>query len=393
MKKKPPSQAEMVRVWTWVIVRTFLIIVGIMLAAWLLYQLRTVLLLLIVSIFFCYLIAPLVRLLEQPVYVAGREIKMSRGLAIITVYVMTGLLLFLSIRLISPLMSQQVDELKDKWPNYQEVARGKFNDLANWASHLKLPDQVRKDFMDRANNTVASIGPWLGSLLLGAVGYLPYLLWLIIVPIFSFFLLKDAARFELGLVALLPDEKLRKRAHYLMEDVSKTLAAYIRAQLTACIEVGMVITFGLAIIGAPYAVVLGAMAGLLEFLPLIGPLIAASVIFLLTLTVSLKLALIVAIFLALLRIAQDYIIYPRIVGHGIEMHPLVVIIAILAGAELGGLIGVFFSIPFVGLMIVVYNHYLAYRGRQGATGPVSPEQVERELKRDSPPELVSALEK
>jgi predicted PurR-regulated permease PerM len=395
LKKEPPSQSEMVRVWTWVIVRTFLIIVGVLLAAWLLYQLRTVLLLLIVSIFFCYLIAPLVRLLERAVYIRGREIKMPRGLALISVYVLIGLLLFLSTRLISPLMTQQVDELKNKWPTYQQVARDKFNDLANWTSHLKLPGQLRDDLMTRANDAVTSIGPWLGGLLLGAVGYLPYLLWLILVPVFSFFLLKDAAKFEVGLIALLPNERLRKRAHYFMEDVSKTLAAYIRAQITACVEVGVVVTSGLAIIGAPYAVVLGVMSGLLEFLPLIGPLIAASVIFLLALTVSLKLALGAALFLALLRIAQDYIIYPRIVGHGIEMHPLVVIIAILAGAELGGLIGVFFSIPFVGLMIVVHNHYLAYKGRQGDGGPVNPAQFERELQRDPPPELApaSALEK
>ena len=172
--------------------------------------------------------------------------------------------------------------------------------------------------------------------------------------------------------------------------MSKTLAAYIRAQITACIEVGILITIGFSIIGVPYAIVMGAVAGMLEFLPMIGPFIFATVAFLLALTVSLKLALIVALFLAVLRIAQDYIIYPRIVGHGIEMHPLVVIIAILSGFELGGLIGVFLSIPFVGLMIVVYNHYLAYRGRQGAAGPVSAEQFERELQRPPQPELASA---
>ncbi len=235
--------------------------------------------------------------------------------------------------------------------------------------------------MARGNELVSSIGPWMGRLLFSAFGYLPYLLWLIIVPIFSFFLLKDAAKIEHSLVALLPNEKLRKRAHWLLEDVSKTLAAYIRAQITACIEVGILVTIGFSIIGVPYAIVMGAVAGLLEFLPMIGPFIFAIIAFLLALTVSLKQALVVALFLAVLRIAQDYIIYPRIVGHGIEMHPLVVIIAILSGFELGGLVGVFLSIPFVGLMIVAYNHYLAYRGRQGATGPVSAEQFERELQR------------
>ncbi len=380
----------MVRVWTWVILRTFLIIVAITLSAWILYQLGTVILLLIFSIFFCYLIAPLVRIAEQPLYVSGRELKIPRGLAILLVYICIGLFLFVSIRLISPLMTQQVDDLKSQWPNLQDDARSKFNDLSNWMQHLKLPDQLRNDLIERGNQLVGSIGPWLGKLLLGVFGYLPYLLWLVIVPIFSFFLLKDAAKFEYGLVALLPSEKLRKRAHWLLEDVSKTLAAYIRAQITACIEIAILVTVGFGIIGVPYAIVMGAVAGMLEFLPMIGPFIFATIAFLLALTVSLKLAFIVALFLAVLRILQDYIIYPRIVGQGIEMHPLVVIIAILSGFELGGLIGVFLSIPFFGLMIVVYNHFLVYRGRQGTEGPISAEQFERELKRTSQPELMPA---
>jgi predicted PurR-regulated permease PerM len=380
----------MVRVWTRIIVRTFVIIVAIILSAWILYQLGTVLLLIIFSVFFCYLIAPLVRLIEHPIYIAGREFKAPRGVAILFVYIAIGVFLFLFTQLVSPLMTQEVDTLKEQWPRYKDAASGGFNKVSNWMQDLKLPQQLRDDLMSRANNLVNSFGAWIASMLVGAFSYLTYLLWLILVPIFSFFMLKDAAKFERALVALLPNEKLRKRAHWMLEDVSKTLAAYIRAQITACIEIGVLVTTGLGLIGAPYAVVLGAMAGLLEFLPMIGPFIAACIIFFMTLTQSLKLALGVALFLALLRIAQDYIIYPRIVGQGIEMHPLVVIIAILSGAELGGLIGVFLSIPTVGLMIVVYNHYLAYKGRQGEGGPVSAEQFERELQRDPQPELAPA---
>ena len=90
-------------------------------------------------------------------------------------------------------------------------------------------------------------------------------------------------------------------------------------------------------------------------------------------------ALIVALFLAILRMLQDYFIYPRIVGRGIKMHPLVVIMAILGGAEIGGLVGVFLSIPVVGLVIVFYNHYLAFRGIQNLRVVVQSENAEGEV--------------
>jgi len=164
----------------------------------------------------------------------------------------------------------------------------------------------------------------------------------------------------------------------LLLDVSRTLAAYIRAQITACIVVGTVMMGGLYVIGAPYSIVLGALGGLLEFLPLVGPLISAAIIVGLTLTSSLKTAFVVALFLAVLRMVQDYFIYPKIVGRGIKMHPLVVIMAILAGAEIGGLVGIFLSIPVVGLVIVFYNHYLAFRGIQSLRVVTDPQEGEGE---------------
>jgi predicted PurR-regulated permease PerM len=368
LKETTPDQSKLIRLWTRVIVRVLIVLIGIVVAAWLLYALSTLLLLLVISIFFCYMIAPLVRLFEQPLYFRGRELKMPRGLAILFIYVIIGFVLFFALQLVWPVLSDQIKELGANLPAYiqsSSAAIGKtVNDSNSWVRHLKLPPQWRDYLMSGTSQITEGMLPWLRSLLFAALALFKYLPWLILVPILSFFLLKDAAALERAVVDLFPNERLQKRVHWLLLDVSRTLAAYIRAQLTACVEVGTLVTIGLGLIGAPYAVVVGAISGLLEFIPMIGPFIAALIAFSLTLTVSFKLALVVAAFLAALRIAQDYIIYPRIVGHGIRMHPLVVIIAILGGAEIGGLVGVFLSIPFVGLIIVAYNHYLAYRGLQ-----------------------------
>ena len=381
MKEKLHQNSEMIRLWTQVIVRVIFLLAALAIASWLLFEIRTLLLLLVVSIFFCYLVAPIVHFLEQPIYLGGREIRIPRAIAITVVYLLIAVVVFLVVQLMWPPLSQQMADLAKNLPGYAKSAEAGvnkvFNDANSWMRHVRLPPQWRDAVFARASELANSIAFWLTESLAGALGYLHYLTWPILVPVLSFFLLKDAVYFEQNLVALLPNERLQKRAHWLLMDVSRTLAAYIRAQITACLFVGAVMMIGLTLVGAPYPVVLGAIGGLLEFIPLVGPLISALVIVGLTLTISFKTALMVALFLAVLRMVQDYFIYPKIVGRGIRMHPLVVIIAILAGAEIGGLIGIFFSIPAVGLIIVFYNHYLAYRGIQKLQ-VVVPDQSEGE---------------
>lgn len=370
----------MIRLWTLVIVRVVFLLAGLIIACWLLYEIRTLLLLLVLSIFFCYLMAPIVHFLEQPVYLFNHEFRLRRSMAIALVYLLIGAGLFVGLRMIWAPLWDQINELAKNMPTYVKSVTDTSNNVVNgansWMRHLKLPTASREYLLDHIQNIAESGLPWLESVLGRIVGLTPYLTWLILVPVLSFFLLKDAATFEQNLIALLPNERLQKRAHWLLLDVSRTLAAYIRAQITACVVVGALVMIGLSLIGAPYPIVLGAIAGLFEFIPLIGPLISATVIFGFSLTVSFKTALIVALYLAILRFAQDYYLYPRIVGRGIKMHPLVVIVAILAGAEIGGLIGIFLSIPVVGLVIVFYNHYLAYRGIQSLRVVVPAEQPE-----------------
>ncbi|HWN08023.1 MAG TPA: AI-2E family transporter, partial [Pyrinomonadaceae bacterium] len=97
-------------------------------------------------------------------------------------------------------------------------------------------------------------------------------------------------------------------------------------------------------------------------------------------------AFIVLIFLGVLRIVQDYIVYPRLIGHGIHLHPLAVIIAILSGAELAGVAGIFLAIPVVAILTVLYRHWLEHRGSEGLADLLEPTPGEPEV-----PEAVADL--
>jgi predicted PurR-regulated permease PerM len=151
----------------------------------------------------------------------------------------------------------------------------------------------------------------------------------------------------------------------LFEDINDTLAAYMRAALLACLLVGVVCTIGFVLIGVPYALLFGVVAGLLEFIPLVGPLAVALGAILVAGFHSFNQAMWVLVFLGALRLAQDYVVFPRLVRRGINMHPLGVIVAILSGAELAGFAGVFLAIPAVAVLSVMHRHLLEYRGSGG----------------------------
>jgi predicted PurR-regulated permease PerM len=108
--------------------------------------------------------------------------------------------------------------------------------------------------------------------------------------------------------------------------------------------------------------VLGILAGFLEFIPLVGPLTVATLAVLLASFHSPGRALAVFIFLVVLRIIHDYVTYPRIIGQGIHLHPLAVILAILCGAELAGVAGIFLAIPVTAIISVTYRHWMEHRG-------------------------------
>src|SRR6185369_3243539 len=148
------------------------------------------------------------------------------------------------------------------------------------------------------------------------VGSLP---WLVLIPIFAFFLLKDAEDLRDAVVSLSGDDARRERVRAVLHDVNEALAAYIRAQLTTCLIVGTINSIGFVVIGVPYALVLGVASGVLELIPLVGPGIVAVVVVAISLFHGGGIAALIAVaFLGVVRILQDYVIYPRLIGSHID---------------------------------------------------------------------------
>jgi predicted PurR-regulated permease PerM len=223
-----------------------------------------------------------------------------------------------------------------------------------------------RDAIDRAaRQAVTAGGTYVTSDLLPRLaGWVVYLPWLILVPILAFFLLKDAGLFRKAALRILPRGHLRSRGDEFLVEINDTLAAYTRAQVTACLLIGLACTIGFFLIGVPYAVVLGVAAGLLEFIPLAGPLTIGVLATGFAAFHSLGQAAAVLLFLVVLRAVQDYVVYPKLVGTGVHLHPLGIILAILCGAALGGLAGIFLAIPLVAVLTLTVRHYRDHRAAE-----------------------------
>jgi predicted PurR-regulated permease PerM len=364
-----PSAKENAQAAAWVQTRVVLRIIGILLAViavlWVVYKLTTVLLLVVLSIFFAYLVAPLVDLVQRPIRIGRRERVIHRGLAIGIVYLVLFLGIGLGIYFLAPQLGAQFPEFKQQATTYYKTITSASDRLNQYFMQHRMPEAIVKAINNTFLGVIARGGELASTAFERMLGWLIFIPWLVLIPILSFFFLKDADNFRRSVLAMLPRGRLRWRGDEFFQDINSTLAAYIRAQLTACLLVGVICSVGFALLGLPSPLVLGLIAGMLEFVPLVGPLVVAILAVMLALLHSgLAMAFVVMIFLGVLRIVEDYVIYPRLIGQGIHLHPLAVILAILAGAEIAGVAGIFLAIPVIAVITVSYRHWLEHRGHE-----------------------------
>lgn len=347
------------------LLRVILVIVAVAAALWAVYSLAGVLLLVVLAMFFAYLIAPLVEVVRRPFILRGRERLMPRAAAIGIVYIALFGSGVVASYVVLPNLSNQLAAFARQAPTYLAQARDQFRSWKFFINQDRVPVTVR-DAVDKAMaRSMTAAEDHVSQAVVGLIELLSYLPWLVLIPILAFFLLKDAEAFRRSALLALPLGRLRGRGAEFVQDVNLTLAAYIRAQLIACVLIGTVCTIGFLSLGVPYALVLGLLAGLLEFIPLVGPLVLALSASAISSFDSAGEAAAVLLFLGLLRITHDYVVYPRLMGHGVHLHPLAIILAILCGAELGGIAGIFLAIPVTAVLSVSYRHWLKYRGSEG----------------------------
>ena len=312
--------------------------------------------LLLLSLFFAYLLSPVVAQASTRLRFGPRGRPLGRSAAILLIY----LLLFVPgavawrmesdgirqwVRVTAP---QAVDHL---------FSGGDFETIDRLIAAAPMPASARPMARRRVNGAIAYIQGQVRTTLGTLIDAARYAAWLIVAPVLAFVLLTAWPAFRRSTLRVLPRGHLQWRGEEYFQDVNSALAGYIRAQTVAGIGIGLACVAGFALIGLPSAVSLGVSAGILELVPGIGPVTAL----LMAVTQSGDKALTVIAFLVALRIVQDTLVYPRLIRHGMHLSTPAVVLSLWTGAALGGAGGVILAIPVAGFLSVSLRHWREYR--------------------------------
>jgi predicted PurR-regulated permease PerM len=307
-----------------------------------------------------YLVNPLVNLLE-------RRIK-SRTWAVLLAYLAFLVILAVAIALLVPLVGREFAAFSTDLPGYISTVERWIEDFDRYLDRTAIGRMVDLDpatVLSRAAGAVAADIQNIVAIIPATIAILGQILLVLVISLYILLLLpkmhekfKAAASDELKGV-------YERFVVYLGGQVSK----YVKGQLILMTAVGLVTGLGLWVIGLPYAVVLGIVAGLFEIIPYFGPVLSGVVAITVALTVSPATALLALLVVVVVQTLESNTLSPLILGKTVEINPLVVLLVLLVGGELLGILGIILAVPvFVilrGTYLFVRDNFAYIRSNEG----------------------------
>ena len=336
-----------------------------------LYVARATLIAFLFAIFFAYLMSPLVMQLER--------LLKGRGRAIAVIYTLLLALVIVFFVVVGPKMTREGARLGQSLPRLlADLSSGdltkRLGQAHGWSEATTRPIQA---FLVSHQDDITQLAQRIG-LRVADVAKQAWLLF--IVPLLSIFFLKDGRLFSDFLLSTVQSRPQREFLENVLNDLNFMLAHFIRAQLILAALTLVVYSAFLAIIHGPNPLVLGTVGGVLEFVPVVGPLVGAITIMAVALLTGYPHWIVLLIFLGVWRLIQDYVSSPRIMGESMELHPLAAIFGVMAGGEVAGILGVYLSIPVMATLRIIFRRWRLYAEKK-KFGPLSEFPLHQETHR------------
>jgi len=339
---------------SWSETTKWLVIISSLLAlVWIITRFSQIIAPLVIALILAYVLNPPVRFLTT-------RTRLSRTLAVASIYL--ALIVILSLVLVAfvPSLIEQVASINVDFQNIVEgISRFFEQPLFIFGFYVDLLD-VYQEVSGTLQSIVSPLASQTVSFLIGlASGFA----WLIFVLIVSFYLLKDLGKLGRSIYKLVPAD-YRYEVRRLGEEVNVIWNAFFRSQLVLCAAIGTIVGVTMRVVGVRNALILGIIAGVLEIIPNIGPTIAAIPAVLiayfqgstyLSLSNGWFALLVIGLYVVIQQL-ENNILVPRIIGRSLNLHPLVVIIGAIAGASLAGILGMFLAAPTLASLRIVGNY-------------------------------------
>lgn len=321
----------------------------ILLAIELAWMARTTLLVFTIALLLAYLLHPLVEFTRRLLP------PRAPGAAAPALVYLTGLTVVVAAALtIGSRVATEATQLASQLPVLLEQRE---QILANHLPGFLQPyqDEISVALSGQLENGKEMFLPALSALGKGLINQLSTMLYVVLIPILAFLIqlaLRDA---QGALVTLFRGEASQRVAQQIVDDIDTLLGLYMRAVFLLVLATFFSHTMVFATAGVPYAVLLAGVCGLLEFVPVVGPLSGMVTVTLVAAFSGYPHIAGLLVFFLLYRLFQDYVLQPWLYSSGIEMHPLLVLFGVLAGEQVGGITGMFLSVPLLAIFRVIYR--------------------------------------
>lgn len=307
---------------------------------------------LILGLVFTYLLSPVVKKLEHRPF-GGLKSEAARKIAAV---VLTFVIVLMALGLILGIIAVTVTK------SLSAFNPAEFKDYL-----LALADQFSRFWttiekqLASMNINLGSAGVWLGRIFNGVKSGASTLLFAVIFAVY-FLLDEKIFKYWADVLKVFANEKTRDRLHVLSADANRVFSGYIRGQSMDAALVGSLVSIALLIAGVPYGVVIGILTGLGNLVPYVGPVIGfGSLIIVCLAEGSIAHLIIGGVILAAVMFIDGNIINPRMLSSNVEVHPVLVILALLAGGKVGGVVGMLIAVPVAALLKLQFERYVEKR--------------------------------
>jgi len=322
--------------------KTILFTAALVFAVWFLIQIKAILTLLFISFI-------LVSALHSPVDFLQKR-RIPRVLAILILYLLVGGFFAGAVSLIVPPFIEQTKNLIEKFPLI----------LAEIAKFITFSQISAQELVSRVTQ---EFGPLSTNFFKITLGFLSSIIGIITLIVFTFYLLLEWPR-VVSFIASAFSGKEEGRIKTLLNDIESGLGAWVRGEIILMVIIGILSYIGLTFLQVPYALSLAVWAGLLEIVPIIGPILSAVPAVLVALLVNPVLAIAVVALYFIVQQLENHLIVPNVMKKAVGVNPLITILSLMIGAKLAGIAGAVLSVPLVVLIKIILKDLLQPQGEE-----------------------------